>query len=236
MGSFFAEAVDDSDRLRRMAEMTVDERWRGLVRLYGEKGDDELREMRGEFDELTEMAQGVLRDEMKRRGIWSEAGAAPVTKAVVGDDEAALEAAEAAADEDETPTEPDGGWRRFTSHDLTLGGVVIHEYESEREAALCQFLLERAKIQCVVPQGSGQVKVAPDDAERAAAVLERGASLRVMAEFDAQYAAEESAGGFAAPVCAKCGSHEVMLELNDAGNEWVCPDCGNRWEETVAVE
>jgi hypothetical protein len=41
--------------------------WERLTRLYGEKSDEELLELAEDFGNLTETAQQVLRDEMKKR-------------------------------------------------------------------------------------------------------------------------------------------------------------------------
>ncbi len=41
--------------------------WTRLTRLYGEKSDEELLALAEEFGNLTEIAQGVLRDELRKR-------------------------------------------------------------------------------------------------------------------------------------------------------------------------
>ncbi len=46
------------------------EQWRQLTALYAEMGDTELRELKSSFEDLTELAQGVLRDELKKRALW----------------------------------------------------------------------------------------------------------------------------------------------------------------------
>ena len=43
--------------------------WQRLTQLYGEMGDGELEELNACIGDLTEVAQQVLRDEMKKRGL-----------------------------------------------------------------------------------------------------------------------------------------------------------------------
>jgi hypothetical protein len=45
------------------------EEWRRLTTLYSEMGDVEIRDLAAQINDLTESAQQILRDEMKRRGI-----------------------------------------------------------------------------------------------------------------------------------------------------------------------
>ncbi len=43
--------------------------WQSLTKLYGEMYDDELLELNDGIGDLTEVAQQVLRDEIKKRGL-----------------------------------------------------------------------------------------------------------------------------------------------------------------------
>src|ERR1700722_9710528 len=49
------------------------EEWRRLTALYAEMGDVEIRELADQINDLTESAQQVLRDEMKKRRLDDEA-------------------------------------------------------------------------------------------------------------------------------------------------------------------
>jgi len=211
-----------------MAEISIDEQWRRLTALYAEQSDLELEDLRGDFDGLTDVAQGVLRDEMKRRGIWEKAAA---VAAPVLDEDAVLAAAEARA-----AAEGSDG-----DVDLVASGDWVCECEDKYQEALCQFMLERKGVRSEIdPASNGRfglsysrVYVASSDVERARQVLAEPLSPAEIQEFER---AREEAANFDAPVCAKCGCKDVMLEeVEDGGNEWVCPDCGNRWEEAVAV-
>jgi hypothetical protein len=48
---------------------TPDQQWRALTAHYAEMWDDELLNLASDYKDLTEMAQQVLRDEMKKRGL-----------------------------------------------------------------------------------------------------------------------------------------------------------------------
>lgn len=48
---------------------SADKEWRRLTQLYVEKYDEELLELAADYKDLTEMAQQMLRDEMKKRGL-----------------------------------------------------------------------------------------------------------------------------------------------------------------------
>jgi len=212
-----------------MTEVSSHDEWQRLSELYTQKSDDELRELHDDFSDLVETAQTVLRDEMRRRGIWESE---PPPAAVKGPD---TPEAESDVAEQETG---------FDNEDLREGGITIHECNDEQEEALCRYVLERAKIPCaIVPGGSdrfalryGQVKVAPDDVERAKAVLEQPVSPAVMREFEAQYKAEQEAGEFEVPACKKCGSTDVVLEGVDPVNQWQCGSCGAEWQDAPEGE
>ena len=45
------------------------EEWQRLSELYREKNEEELRELANDFTDLTETAQQVLRDEMRKRSM-----------------------------------------------------------------------------------------------------------------------------------------------------------------------
>ncbi len=51
------------------------EAWQQLSDHYREMGDEELRELAANFVDLTEVAQQVLRDEMRKRGLGFAAAA-----------------------------------------------------------------------------------------------------------------------------------------------------------------
>jgi hypothetical protein len=59
-----------------MQSNPIDE-WQRLTAHYRELGDDELRELAADFNDLTETAQQVLRTEMRSRGLGDPETASP---------------------------------------------------------------------------------------------------------------------------------------------------------------
>jgi hypothetical protein len=186
-----------------------------LASRYAEMGDAELLALRADFDNLTEMAQDALRRELQTRKLWSTAP---------GETHAELEP------EPESEAEPNG------EPDLQLGGESICECESTEQGELVQYALGLQKITATIyrPQGRfyallPQIRVAPDDVERAQAILAQGVPDAVVKEFEARPAPED----FVEPACPKCGSDDVLLEAVDPTNEWLCEACGAHWQDKL---
>jgi hypothetical protein len=186
------------------------EEWQRLRSLYAEMGEIELLELKEAFDDLTEKAQGLLRDELTKRQLWD----LPVPEA-----------------------SPEGRKTR-SSGDLHLAGATVREYETVKEAKLAAFILELAQIEAAVVDGQANldlrapsVRVAPEDFERADALLAHPASEEVRADFEASLLASE----FEVPVCPRCTSDGVLLEGVDPGNQWRCEDCGHSWKDALST-
>ena len=189
------------------------EELRRLNALYAEMGDTELLELRAAFDDLTEMAQSTLRDELKKRRIWD----LPL------------------------PEKPSPDSRRNNLEnaydslgDLRLGGVTVGEYDTVDEANLADYVLGLSGVRATVVVGSGRfdlrvpfVRVAPDDAEKATAIL----ALPIPAKIRAEYEATRNTPDFEAPACPRCSCSEVLLEQVEPNNQWLCEECGHRWED-----
>jgi hypothetical protein len=194
-----------------MAASDPVEQWRRLNTLYAEMGDLELLELRATFGDLTEVAQGVLRNEMKKRKLWDLPPAAEPSLEVRGGD-------------------PESDDDFFA--DLRLGGVIVEEYDTVNEAKLASYVLELAGVRAVVVDGSGQfdlrspfVRVAPEDAEKAAAILAQPISEGVRADWQAT----QDLPDFEIPACPHCSCREVLLEAFEPSNQWLCEECGHRW-------
>src|SRR5438270_13892069 len=106
-------------------------------------GEIELLELKEAFGDLTETAQGLLRDELKKRQLWD----LPIPS-------------EAAPKER----------KAHSSEDVYLAGTIVREYDTVKEAKLAAFLLELAQIEAAVVDGQAgfdlrppSVRVAPED-------------------------------------------------------------------------
>jgi hypothetical protein len=187
-----------------------------LTALYGSYGDGELVELGHGMADLTEMAQEVLKGELKRRGLAVAPAAAPVEARVL--------------------TDEDGSDMR--SYAASAPAECTFEFEDDRGASAAYYALTVADIEAIVLSGQraqstrGEVRgprvmVTPKDAERAAAILSRPleGELRPVAN---------EAAEFAVPRCPACGGEETLLESADPVNQWRCDDCGEVWLEDAA--
>jgi hypothetical protein len=188
------------------------EQYQELTALYGSYGDGELVELGRGMADLTEMAQEVLKGELKRRGLAVAPAAKPVEARVLTDEDLSDMRSYAA----------------FAPAECTF------EFEDDRGASAAYYALTVADIEAIVLSGStkGDVRgprvvVTPKDAERAAAILSRPleGELRPVAD---------EAAEFALPSCPACGGEETLLESADPVNQWRCDDCGEVWLEDAA--
>jgi hypothetical protein len=190
------------------------EQYQELTTLYGSYGDNELAQLGRGMTDLTEMAQEILRSELKRRGLTIAPAAEPVEARVFTDEETS----------------------NMRSYAAMAPAECIFEFEDDRGASAAYYALTVADIQAIVlsAQNSNggtlgpRVVVTPKDAERAAAILSQ--SL----EGELQPVAEESEE-FALPHCPACGGEETLLESADPVNQWRCDDCGKVWLEDAAA-
>ena len=186
------------------------DQYRELMALYATYGDEELVELSRTMDDLTEMAQAILKGEMGRRGLKIAAAAPRAETRVLTDEDLAdmRTYAEMAPEE------------------------CIFDMESEQAASTAYYSLTSAGIDAIVVSKPGpRVVVKPKDAERAAEILS-GLSTDKLTE----QVLEETDAEFDLPRCPACGGEETVLESVDPVNQWRCEDCGNTWlEEPVSA-
>ena len=202
------------------------EEWQRLTRLYSEMGEIELRELADGFGDLTETAQQVLRDEMKKRGLGDPrfaATSAPKTM-VVG--------------------EWDGshhGWE--PGEESSLPGeythkVVLCESDDPNEIWQVSEVLRRAGIASWTTEPRGgesldlthpRVFVAADDLEAAIQIVQRGIPS------DVRELSTTPVEDFAPPSCPRCGAPDPLLESVDPCNAWSCDICGAEWSDPSSV-
>ena len=212
--------------------------WQRLTRLYSSKSNEELDELADEFGNLTEVAQQVLRDERKQRGLSAAQAAKPTpppdrlpvfggwTPAMAEQNGERGELGAEGGDEgSELP-------REYTWKTL-LGTRDTHE-----EAWQLTEVLRRAGIESWIEapaQGSldvtgPRVMVAADQLEEARVLAAQpipqdiGDQSRVRVE------------DFVPPACPQCGAADPVLESVEPGNQWSCENCGARWSEPAAPD
>ena len=185
--------------------------WQHLTALYADMGDTELLELKASLEDLTEVAQGVLRDEMKKRDLWD----LPSLRR-------------------DSPEE--GNAEPHSLEDLRLAGTVVGQYDTVNEANLAGFVLDQAGIQAVVVNNTFDhtlptVRVAPSDAERAMALLAQPISAGVRSDYEAT----RNLPDFEVPGCPHCHCEEVLLEEVEPSNQWLCEECGHRWADAMPL-
>jgi hypothetical protein len=183
-----------------------------LVMLYGTYGDEELLTLGRTMSDLTEMAQEALKTETARRRLTVAAVGEPAKDRILSDDELSDRRSYAAL----APPE------------------CVFEFEDGHGASAAYLALGEAGIESVVLSEEGsdmrgpRVVVAPQDAERAEALLAQPLAERFKTE------ADEVPAEFDVPVCPVCDGLETLLESVEPVNEWRCDDCGHVWLEDAA--
>ena len=198
--------------------------WRDLTENYRQMSDGELLQLGESRGDLTEMAQQVLRDEMRRRGLND---AKPANAPHIAGQPAVVhwespryrDMSREASDESDVPGE-------FTWK------TVLCECDTSQEAWQVGETLKRAGIESWVTGSrstwdvSGpRVQVAADQLEQAQAVLASPIPPEVIAE------SQMEVPEFALPGCPQCGASDPLLESVDPVNTWLCETCGAEWSD-----
>ena len=193
--------------------------WNALTAHYRSMGDEELLELAESFADLRPVAQQVLSDEMKLRGLgdpqargWSRRRPDPVP-------EAGLEGSRLQGAVEYT-------WK-----------TPLCQCANPREAWQISEALKRAGIESWVERSNSytvhaefeeappRVLVAADEVEAARTILEQPIPADIV---------EESRLGvpeYEIPVCPRCGAADPLLESVDPVNQWSCEACGAEWED-----
>jgi len=194
--------------------------WQSLTKLYGEMYDDELLELNDGIGDLTEIAQQVLRDEMKKRGLSKPLPEAPPIFRTADSPEA-----EGETDENGQPYEYT--WK-----------TLLCECNNKEEATPIRLALGKAGIESwiegslaryAVDFSNPRILVAADQLDQAREIL----SMPISQELVEQ--SKEEIPEFDFPVCPKCGAEDPVLENADPVNSWLCEECGNQWADSQPV-
>jgi hypothetical protein len=214
--------------------------WQRLTETYSNMYDGELLELAADSGNLTEQAQQVLGNEIRKRGLDTHAA-----RSAARSNDSMLERASVAPGDDHGAPElfPDApetgevidGPREYTWKTL------LCECEG-REAAwqICE-VLRQAGIESWVdgPRGSyspysqldqstPRILVPADRFDEARAIAARPIPKEIIEQSKMQLPE------FDLPVCPKCGAGDPVLEDVDPVNSWLCEACGNQWTESGA--
>jgi len=197
-----------------------EQEWRRLTGLYGEMYDEQLLELATTFNDLTDMAKTVLRDEMRKRGLgdplapgWSAVEVSRV------DADRALDAAEAQA----TGKPIDYTWK-----------VLLCESNDSVEAWQVAETLRRAGLECWIDRprfpsemSGPRILVAADQLDEARAVIANPIPQDIIDD------SRQEIPEYRPPVCPACGAADPILIATDPSNSWECESCGKEWADPV---
>ena len=236
-----------------MQSNPIDE-WQRLTAHYRELGDDELRELAADFNDLTETAQQVLHTEMRSRGLGDPETASPAPLASNAPPAAPF-AVGASASIHDPAVNPIIAFGRppelvpDTPAASQEDGPVEYTWKtplcecdtSQQASELCE-ALKQAGIESWIENpatrsryaGLGlsypRVLVAADQLEQARAIAARPIPPEIVE------ATETEVPDFQPPACPKCGASDPVLEAVDPANSWKCEQCGQQWTETASAE
>ena len=208
--------------------------WVRLTKVYGEMGDIELRDLDAGRGDLTEIAQQVLRDELRKRGFkpLPDHADAPATAhwriGIPGMPELVRDNSSAEAG-DELNSDPHDG----LPHEFTWKTLLCGCLDGQQAAALSE-ALRQAGIQSWVttPYSAFDVQyprvyVAVDQLDLARAIADRPIPQAIASEV------ESESPEFVLPRCPDCGAEDPVLESADTANQWLCEACGAQWSDPV---
>ena len=216
--------------------------WQDLTDNYRRMSDGELLELAEKPEDLTEVAQQVLRDEMRLRKLElrQPSVAAPRTISASRRNYDVLSGPltdSYALSSDAAPLEDEVDGEDELSHKFTWK-TLLCDCESNDQALQLRAALMRQGIESWVRQVSAystdtlgpQVYVAADQLDHAQAVAAQPVPQDILDEWNTVVPE------FQLPICPQCGSnHEVVLESTDPLNSWLCEACGSEWTDSESA-
>jgi hypothetical protein len=213
-----------------MAYADDPQEWLRLNQSYQKMDDDELLQLRDDFDDLTPTAQEILRPILQSRGIPEVVHTAPPPVTQYADYSFLR-----------TTSSPQG--TDVTDRDSLLkdNGVAVRACESMDDASLLRDYLQENKIESLVittkrgyPVRFPEILVFPQDVEYATKLLDQADvdAFRRGAEAEPAPVIEGSSE------CPACGSSEILLQPSspDCLNAWQCANCGRSWQDNLPTD
>ena len=198
--------------------------WQSLTQLYREMYDGELLNLAAEIDDLTEAAQQVLRDEMKRRGLDRAASPSPGSATAQTSASCCASALNGEAMDSDDPAE------EFTWKTLLTECAEKDEVWPLREAlrqAGIESWVDCSSSRYAFNSNNPRVLVAADQIEQARAVLAQPIPASILEQFKAL------SEDYQLPACPQCGDPDPVLESAEPTNCWLCESCGHQWQEPI---
>jgi len=218
--------------------------WERLTRLYADMGDEELLDLAAGLGDLTRIAQQVLRDELRKRGLrepqaadalgaeekqrrfgrWREAFAAQDGEGITGDSEPE-DGAEHEDNEQDAEGEIEYTWK-----------TLLCACDEREQAWQIREVLQRAGIESWIeaPDANAldvtgpRVLVAADQLQEARAIAEQPIPQEIIDQ------SRVKVEDFVPPSCPQCGAADPLLESVEPTNAWRCEVCDAQWSEAEA--
>jgi hypothetical protein len=192
-------------------------------------GDGELEELDVDKGDLTEVAQQVLRDELKKRGLDG-------TRATNEEQNHAERfAAPTWTSHGDSPEDGDATEESDLQEEYTWK-TPLCECEDREKAWQIQEVLRQAGIESWLDRwayneasvfGDQRIVVAADQLEKAREIISKPIPEEIVEQSKAPI--EE----YVPPVCPSCGAADPILEGADPVNSWRCESCGKQWTDAV---
>ena len=193
-------------------ELDIAAEWKRLTEHYREMYDEELLDLSAGSADLTEVAQQVLRDEIKRRGLDKAAQPADVADPANAGDSNPL-----------SDSSSEFTWKTF-----------LCECENNEQAWQISEVLRRAGIETWLESPRSQfssqiirVCVAADQLDQAKAITDQPIPQHIVDE------SKDESPEFELPSCPSCGAADPVLESVDPVNAWACESCGREWSDSA---
>jgi len=200
-----------------------------LTQHYSQMYDDELLALNDDINDLTEVAQQVLRDEMGKRGL-NEPRVTQKTPKIshrlvdpLSDFDADSQPFDDESKESDQPAE-------FTWK------TPLCECDDSESAAQIRMALRQAGIdswldgqgfRVAVDLSNPRILVAADQLDQAREILSQPIPQSIIEQSKMEIPEYEP------PVCPACGAEDPILESADPVNSWLCESCGKQWTETA---
>lgn len=198
--------------------------WQRLTRLYGEMSDEELQNLAASFTDLTEFAQPILREEMRKCGLG---------------DPAAVTQSRRFAGSQSAPSDPEESPRNDDEEEVPR--AYLCECEGADQINQLREALRRAGVDSWVDSLSAALGRVQES--QTARIFVPGDQLAVAREVASrpmpQDIIEESkikVEDFVPPICPKCGAEDPLLESVEPTNTWRCENCGAQWTDSAAFD
>ena len=220
--------------------------WQDLTENYRQMSDGELLELAAKPEDLTDVAQQVLRDEMKLRRLTTKAPASATTASGMRHADIRWEPVSYRYEFADRKTDEDEGPYEYTWK------TKLCDCETRLQAIQLGAALQRAGIDCwiqtsrttaeVMDLTYPRILVAADQLEQAQTIAAQPIPQDIIDE--SQEEAESKPQYFEVPACPRCGMPDPVLcpapnlktgdpRPDDADwlNSWLCESCGAEWSD-----